>query len=67
MTKKDYTKFAAKLNGLKPVQSDLESLDEYMARREEWKIIVWGIDEVLGSDNPRYDSNRFLVACGLTS
>lgn len=65
MTKKDYIQFAKKFEGLKPVQSDLETLDEYMARREEWKIMIWAVSDIFQQDNPRFDPDKFLKACGI--
>lgn len=65
MSKKIYVQFAKKFEGLKPIQSDIESLDEYMARREEWKIMVWACTDIFEEDNPNFDNKRFLKACGL--
>ena len=58
MSKKDYVLIAAALR---------ESCDDtapYAAQRQ-WRADVTSIQIALAADNPRFDCERFLIACGV--
>lgn len=61
MTRKDYQLIADSLKGaLPPVQFEG---DEY--RRDGIEAVALGLAERLQEENPRFDRDRFLKACGL--
>ena len=66
MTKKDYIKFAAMLNGQKPVKMDTETTGEFYSRVAMWNHVVHETADIFAEENSRFDRQRFLVACGYT-
>jgi len=62
MTRKDYEKFAMELKHRKPFESD-EHPTHYRVRLDQWRLDVQCVSNVLKSDNPRFDMQRFLNAC----
>lgn len=65
MTKKDYIKFAQMLKREQP--ATLYSIDESDVTTVTWQCIVESTADIFAEDNPRFDRERFLRACGLTS
>jgi len=63
MSKKHYIKIARVLNGLKPVKTDLESVNCYGMRLNQWDKLVERIAEIFEEDNPRFDKIKFYKAC----
>ena len=59
MTRKDYVLIAAALARGEPI-------DEGEAR-DGWRQAVNAVTAALQSDNTRFDRDKFLRACGLTS
>jgi hypothetical protein len=57
MTRKDYNKIAESLKNSKPCP-DLK--DMLFA----WEVTVAGLADALHDDNPRFDYDRFIKACG---
>ena len=55
MTRKDYTKFADMLQGLRKAQFDEQIVS----------VVVDEISFIFAEDNPRFDRERFLKACEL--
>lgn len=61
MTRKDYILIAAALKAAKiPTLGTIRY-------REQHDAIAIELANVLGGDNPRFDRQRFLVACGVQS
>lgn len=60
MTKKDYILLAQALKDNHP------TINDGMIHLSVWNSIVLDIAKALQSDNPRFDSARFLTACGYT-
>ena len=58
MTRKDYIKFADMLKNQGAPQ--LENPDQYGL----WCRIVQGTADIFEEDNPNFDRDRFLQACG---
>ena len=72
MTKKDYVKIAAAINGstvmMPPKHWVLteQELEGFMAgAKDQLQITANHIANMLIQDNPRFDRARFLGACGL--
>jgi len=64
MTKKDYEKIAAafaKQGTATPDDADDYTKGLYLGRRDA----IYTLSEVLRKDNPRFDQEHFLAACGL--
>ena len=62
MSKKDYIKLAATLKESKPVY-DTDENTAY-ALLKAWNIACENFAFMLAKDNPLFDRNRFLSACG---
>ena len=61
MMRKDYVRLADALRSAKP------SLDvPTIAKREAWLAAVHVVADVLARDNPRFNRERFLSACGVS-
>ena len=60
MTKKDYIKIAATPKENQPTEND------GMIHLSVWNSIVPDFARMLANDNPLFDRQRFLVACGYT-
>ena len=56
MTRKDYIRLAAAFYKSRPVPED--------RRRSQWEWDCGAISDALRSDNPRFDREKFLTACG---
>lgn len=74
MTKKDYIKFAAMLNThIDNTQKSIglstthDVLEYHTARLTEVEAIVRDVADIFQDDNPRFDRDRFLQACGIKS
>ncbi len=63
MTRKDYIVIAGALERSKPMTGLSESS---LYQLESWTETVLEIDRSLARDNERFNSTRFLSACGLT-
>ena len=63
MTKKDYMKLAQALKDSKPTDMQLQADNSNIALHE-WHIVINHVSLVLEHDNPRFDRDRFLAACG---
>ncbi len=61
MTRQDYELIAAALRAGRPKLSDYES----EGKRSIWEVNVKLLTEALEADNPRFDRERFLRACGV--
>jgi len=62
MTRKDYVLLASAFFSCRP------GFDSYSAERsEQWEADVRRIAQALASDNPRFDREKFLLACGYDS
>lgn len=59
LTKKDYIKIAAAFKSEKP------GLNWSANKTVQWELDVKAIVRVLAADNDRFDTDRFLTACGL--
>lgn len=61
MTRKDYVLLAAALKDAKPLPSPCpESC-------HGWRLASHAVCEALSRDNPQFDRDRFLRACGVLS
>ncbi len=72
MTKKDYVKIAAVFDNTAVMfpdsvhQSDAVMYEAFMAGvRDQRRLYVNAMADMLASDNPRFGRERFLKACGL--
>ncbi len=69
MTKKDYEKFARVIEGMSIVGEPIiysQQKDAYLAgARQQAKFIAEEMCSIFAADNPRFDRNRFLKACGI--
>jgi hypothetical protein len=63
MTKKHFIQFAAKIKSAH-VFTHSHSICEAEAKERAWAMANMVCD-VAKQDNPRFDENRFLAACGL--
>lgn len=61
MTRKDYVDLAAALKSAKPIATPI-GVDN--PKQGQWIKDVCAIANVLANDNPRFDRDRFEVACG---
>jgi hypothetical protein len=59
LTKKDYIKIAAAFKAERPG----DNWDPN--KRVQWELDIKAITGVLAGDNSRFDTDRFLLACGL--
>jgi len=61
MTRKDYVRIAAAIAASRPV--------EVSGHRGEWRAALFCVASKLGTelaaDNPRFDYERFMTACGV--
>lgn len=64
MSKKDYTRIAAALKSVLPM---INTSTEQSARLHTHAETATRLAETLASANPKFDRNRFLVACGVQS
>lgn len=72
MTKKHFQAIADALNGTKPYVPQGEDaralthdeLSRRLGALRQWKEDVQAVRRVLAASNPRFDSGRFLEACG---
>ena len=67
MTRKDYVLIAAALKSTKPVPPTNATLDTRVAGAMAWGRTAAYLTDALASDNPRFDRERFLKACGVQS
>lgn len=72
MTKKDYAAIAAAINNgtvMFPDAANASNADRYEAfmagANDQVKQIVRHIADVMQANNPRFDRERFLKACGI--
>ena len=63
MTRKDYELIAKAIKAAKPSDSTMADYAE-MTRKLGWRNTVHSVAEALAGDNPRFDRERFLKACG---
>lgn len=63
MTRKDYVLLAAALASVRPTSKAAQHEPILAAQH---KVDCAAIADALGRDNPRFDTLRFLKACGLT-
>jgi hypothetical protein len=64
MTRKDYIALANALNNAKPREnSGCYAPDPNATARMAWLAAVCGVSDALTKDNPRFDSDMFLMAC----
>ncbi len=62
MTRKDYILIAAAIKA-----AATEYPDERPDAKQQQEDVAFSIAEALASDNPRFDRERFLKACGVQS
>ena len=62
MTRKDYVLIAAAIKA-----AATEYPDERPDAEQQQEDVAFSIAEALASDNPRFDRERFLKACGVQS
>lgn len=62
MTKKDYELLAKAIYGSLIQSGKLEAQDHYI---EQFKITTWHVADALERNNPRFDRDRFISACGV--
>lgn len=67
MSKKDYIKFAAMLNGQKPVKMDTETVGEFCSRVAMWNHIVHETADIFAENNSLFSYERFFKACGMNN
>jgi len=65
MTKKDYEKMAAALAKFDHSPIDHDTDPYVVGRRIGISDAIYALSEVFRKDNPRFDQDRFLAACGL--
>ena len=65
MTRKDYILIAAALERSKPLPIANPKMDA--VRRSVFEMAARNIADALAQDNPRFDRERFLKACGVAS
>ena len=73
MTRKEYVQFSRMMRDLKPT-TDAQaeegvyciSGDSFTGAARLWSITVHAITNEFSADNPRFDRERFLLACGVT-
>ncbi len=58
MTRKDYERLAAALKASKPLAEDA-------AQQHGWRLACHAVSNALADENTRFDSARFLLACGV--
>lgn len=63
-TKRHHEKIAQTLKDNKPIQDDIDSYTIYIGARVQWQNTVMTFAFLFQSDNPRFDRDRFLAACG---
>lgn len=62
MTRKDYVLIAKVINGAVNYEKDFNNNTE---RAEALTLMAHTFSSVLASENPRFDRERFLKACGV--
>lgn len=69
MTRKDYEKIAAVIEGMSivgaPENTGKDAPMYLRGCREQIKTLADGMADMLAQDNPRFDRERFLKACGV--
>jgi hypothetical protein len=66
MTKKDCERLALALKvTMPPVHGD-DRHEYYQALFGQWEIDCWSIANALADENPRFNIDKFLLACGVT-
>ena len=65
MSRKDYIKIAAVLNGAR--ESCFDNLGQKCNEYEQTAFIARNMAHMLGHDNPNFDRARFLAACGFAN
>lgn len=63
MTRKDYELIAAAIKEAKPLLPPVADYAE-TTRQLGWQTTAHAVAEALARDNPRFDRERFLAACG---
>ena len=63
MTRKDYIKLAAAIRAQRDIQQSTEPRGKFY--RAAIDAVAESIAAVLAADNPNFDRQRFLTACGL--
>jgi len=71
MTNKDYKKFAEMISAEKSVilgmyERGVYNIENASHRESQLKSITHGMIDIFASDNPNFDRERFLKACGLS-
>jgi hypothetical protein len=64
VTKRDYVTLAAAMRNTRPWNADA---NRFAPGPVAWLACVTGLAFVLAAGNPRFDSARFLIACGVNS
>lgn len=70
MTRKDYRLIASALKDSKPISNGPNSFAydaAYEFRLGQWSKTTRLLSLALGADNARFDSDKFLQACGIPS
>jgi hypothetical protein len=69
MTRKDYVLIAAALKDARPIpKHELYALDHNERLcADTYRNVARSIADALAKDNPRFDRERFLTACGVQS
>jgi hypothetical protein len=68
MTRKDYVKFAAMLKDQRQAAIDCNSLKpgaDTMLKIGTLNTTVFSMADIFAADNPNFDRDRFLQACGV--
>lgn len=64
MTKKDYIAIAKVVKNARDIESS--NRESETTKNAICDIIAYDLCKVMQSDNPNFDRNRFLLACGVT-
>jgi len=63
MSRKDYTKLAQALKDSKPANINMLEDSAYVALKQ-WNITCENMAFMLAQNNPRFNREKFLTACG---
>lgn len=66
MSKKDYVAIAERLKSVEPGFVSLHEGGAMTERKHGWRLAVHAVADACQRDNPRFDRQRFLSACGVS-
>lgn len=65
MSKKDYVLLAKCLRSVRPSAFSIECDEDEHGRSSQWRNTVEAVADALRQENPNFDEQMFLEACGL--